>query len=142
LLVHTTKTSVDDDELLLQLDVDLHDGREDDDEGAALLALLHLVGDRLHDLGAAQEPVEVGQHQQRRGVGPRQGADRAEGGEGVGVGGILCAADLQPPVHVPNRQHPLALAAQLGDLFECVGVLVGLDPDAGERGGDELRQPL
>ena len=51
-------------------------------------------------------------------------------------------AICRPRSHVPGGQGPLLVAAELGDLAQGVGVFVGLDPDAGEGGGDVFAQPV
>ena len=80
-------------------------------------------------------------------VGRRQGVDRADGCQrvvatGVGRLPIGLAGDLQAPFDVEDGQPPVLLAAHLGDLAEGVVMLVGLDPQAGETGGNVFRQPL
>lgn len=52
-----------DNELLLQFRGNLYHRRQHDDECPILFAFRNLLGQRLDDLGAAQESVEVPQHQ-------------------------------------------------------------------------------
>ena len=65
-LVAAGQVVLDDDELPLQLDGDLHDGREDDDEGPAGLAGGDGRVEGLDDLDVVQELVEVAQDEDRR----------------------------------------------------------------------------
>ena len=134
------------DKQLLQLNGDRHQRREDHHERAILLALGDLGGQSLDDLRALQEAVEVDQHQQRGTVRRAQRIQRTNGGQRI-VGarvdaGIILAVDRQAAVDVPDDQPPVLGAAHLGDFGQGVFVLVGLNPQAGETGGDVLRQVL
>ena len=109
------------------------------------LAGADLLGQGLDDLGRLQEAVEVDQHQERRAVGRRQGVEGPDGGQRIvaaGVGGLAVglAGQMQAAFDVPDGEPPLVVAAHLGDLGQGIVVLVRLDPQAGEAGGDVLRQ--
>jgi hypothetical protein len=73
--------------------------------------------ERLHDLGAVQEPMEVRQHQQRRPLGSGQRRQTAERGEGIGGGGARgtgLAPNGKTLVDVPRGQCPAFLPAEVG----------------------------
>ena len=143
-LVAAGQVVLDDHELPLQLDGDVHHGREDDDEGPPGLAGGDGRVEGLDDLDVVQEPVEVAQDEQRRAVGVGQRPERADGGQRVGGIDGTCrnpcpGRQRQAAVDVPGGQGPALLAAEAGDLGDRVVVLEGLDPEAGEGGAHELR---
>src|ERR1019366_2601541 len=68
-----------DNEELFELDWNLHDRRQDDDEGALLLAGDELAEDGLNDFRAVQEAMEVVQQEDGGAIGLRQGGQSAKG---------------------------------------------------------------
>ena len=86
-LITTGEVVLHDDELPFKLDRDLDDRRQDHDEGAVLLAPADRRVEGLDDLGRAEEPVEVPEHQDRRPVGRGQGVQGLDRREWVGGGG-------------------------------------------------------
>ena len=138
-LVAAGQVVLDDDEGPLQLDRDLHDGRQDDDEGPGRLAGRDGRVQGLDDLDVVQELVEVAEHEDRRAVGIRHGPQRPDGRQRVAGadGGARVGApavQVQAAVDVPGGQVPALLAAEAGDLGDRVVVLERLDPQAGEGG--------
>ena len=90
--------------------------------------------------------MEVDQHQQRGAVRRAERIERPNGRQRV-VGarvdaGVVLTVNRQAAVDVPDDQPPVLVAAHLGDFGQGVFVLVGLNPQAGETGGDVLRQVL
>src|SRR5262245_37398553 len=63
-LIAASQIVLDDDELTIELNRDLNHRRQDDDEGPVLLSHRDRRVQRLHDLGATKEAVEVPQDQQ------------------------------------------------------------------------------
>ena len=128
-LVAAGQVVLDDDELLLQLDGDLHDRREDDDEGSVASCRRRCRESRAWTTSVrAEEAVEVAQHEQRRAVGRgqrrrapgwRRAGRRARGPSVASRGpGVSQAA-----VDVPGGQGPALLAAEAGDLGDRVVML-------------------
>ncbi len=100
---------LDDDELAFQLARDLEDRREDHEDRPVLLAGGDGRIERLNDLDAAQEPVEVPQDEQRRAVWRGQRADCLDRGQWVGgadgrVRALVASGDRQPAIDVPGGQ--------------------------------------
>ena len=144
-LVAAGQIVVEHDEVLLEFGWDLHDRRQDDDERAVGLAGADLLGQGLDDLRRIQEAMEVGQHENRRAILRRQGVDRADGGQRIaaaGIGGVVLAGNLQAGGDVPDGQPPVLVAAELGNLGQGIVMLVGLNPEAGETGGNVFGQTL
>ena len=132
-LVAAGQVVLDDDELLLQLDGDLHDRGQDDDEGPVLLAGGDPGVEGLDDLGRAEEPVEVAEHQDGGAVGRGQGG-QASGSRPAGRRrrrrrrSVGSAGEGQAAVDVPGGQGPALVAAEAGDLGDGVVVLVRCGP--------------
>ena len=68
----------------------------------------------------------------------------ASGSAATGVGSlpVALAGKPQPGTDIPDGQTPVLLVAHPGDLAKGVFVLVRLNPDAGETGGNVLGQTL
>jgi hypothetical protein len=130
---------------LLQLDGDLHHGREDHDEGPLLLAGDELGEQRLHHLGVGEEAVELVQQEQGGAGGVGQGGQGAQrrqriAGAGVGEGGGGFTGQAQAAGDVPGGHPPVALAGVLDDLALGLIGFARLDPQPGEGGVDVVGQ--
>ena len=56
--------------------------------------------------------------------------------------GAVLAGNLQAGGNVPDGQPPVLVAAELGDLGQGIVVLVALNPEPGETGGDVLHKSM
>ena len=84
-LIPVWKLMFQDHKQLLQLDGNLHDGREHQQKGPVLFAGGDLTDECLHNFGRVQEPVKVVQHEQSRPLGVGQSAHRANGRQRIGA---------------------------------------------------------
>src|SRR5262245_24470947 len=136
-----------DNEQLLQFNWNLNDRREDDNERAVMFATGDLPAERLHNLGALQEPVKVLEHEDGRPAFTCESVDGANGGERIlSTRSIRCLLtnNGKPRFDVPDCQRPRRILSvtELGNLGERVFVLVALDPESREAGLDVLAQRL
>jgi hypothetical protein len=133
----------EDDEELLQLDRDLHQGRQHHQEGALLLAGDQLVEHRLHHFRIGQVAMELMEQQQRRAVvfgQGRQGTQSGQGIAGFGASGAARAGQAQAVGDVPDSKLPALLPGMLDDFaFGFVGFL-RMNPQAGASGMDGVGQ--
>ena len=148
-LVRAGQVVVDDDELPLQLDGELDDGGEDDDEGPVTPAGDDPGVECLDDLGRAEEPVEVAEHEQGRAVGRGQGGSRRgsrPGGRSPGVA-WRSRQNGRPP------ERPRSTSQVARDQFSCAAeggrsrrprhrARSRVDVNAAERGAHQLAQAL
>ena len=89
--------------------------------------------------------MEVPEHEQRRRRALGELAGRTDHGQGISCvlrNGCRCVShgQSQPGVAVPGRQAPVFGAGERRDLADGLVGLVGLDPEAGEAGGDEFME--
>ena len=130
-LVAARRLVLDDDELHLQLRRELHEGRQDHDEGALAAAGGEPGVERLGYLGHAEVAVEVAEHEQGRAVGRGQRGQGADGGDrvgGAGLGGP--AGQVEAAVDVPAGEGPALGEHSPSDLLDGVVVLAADDVDA------------